>query len=265
MKRSSLIILAMAAVLAGCNGGGETMKDENFSLSVSGVSDREARVKIVPSNTNVYYWWDVETEEWFREHKDSIGEYYKRQWDEAIRYGWYEPEGGEEEEEDGIDLTQGGNITVEDFMYKGVEKEDLDALRPETEYVLFAYYPDADYHASAITVLPFRTAKAEMVDDMRIWFMPKGDNLHINLSIVAYDELFYGSVSTRDLGSASIEEYAEQYFSSNIGKIRTETEGGIISFMADVPIPEDETEWFACSYIEKTRTSKWYFYHTPTK
>ena len=44
MKRNGLIILAVAAVLVGCNGGGETLKDENFSLSVSRVSDREARV-----------------------------------------------------------------------------------------------------------------------------------------------------------------------------------------------------------------------------
>jgi|GEM_PF-1537514 len=270
MKKTIYIIAALASVLTACNNG-ITTGDENFTITVSNIKDREAKIRIVPSDTKAYYYWDIVTEQWFSEHKDSLGEYYKRQWDEDIRLGIYEYEGeeGEEdrEEDDDEELGVGatGEITIEYFMYQGVETEELDDLRPETEYVVFAYYPDADFHAAQITTNTIQTAKAELLNDMMVWFVPYKSNLNISLSLVAHDELFFGSVPTAQLGSTPLEQYAEQYFSNNIGNIRANDPEGVLFVQTSVPIPEEETEWFACTYINKSRTSKWFFYHTPVK
>ena len=151
-------------------------------------------------------------------------------------------------------------------MYKGIETEEIDALQPGTEYAVFAFYPDENYHASRLTVLTFKTAEAEMVKDMRIWFMPdnKDNTLSISLSLIGYDELFYGSVPTHELGSMPVKDYAEQYFADNIASAKTLKPDGLF-YMTKENIPETETEWFACTFIGKTRTSEWFFYHTPAK
>ena len=257
MKTKTLLILIVAAMMMACNNG-ETLQDENFTIQVSNIQSRQVSVKVTPSNKKAYYYWDIETAERFTQLKDTIGEYYLHLWEWELEY--VKPMEGEGENDEDYRYR-----ILEDYLYKDTDTEpEFDALMPETKYVAFAYYTDENYHAGKITALEFTTANAEILKDMKVWFVPKKDMLNISISLISCDELFFGSVSTKELGSTPIKEYAEKYFSENIATAKTLKPEGLF-YITNEPIPEEETEWFACSYFGKSRTSEWFFYHTPAK
>ena len=263
MKKTTLLlslILIIAMVFVGCN---TPNPDESFTIVVSNITDRHVSVKITPSDNKTYYNWDIKSADWYEEHKDSIGEYYKAKWDD-----WYEDGSYSRYDEFGNKINSAEDLYYK-LMYKGTTNyPNFDLIRPSTDYVAFAYYHEPDFHAKRIATFSFRSPKAEIMKDMIVQFYTSPANnpqkVVICLNNDTGDSLFYGSISTKELGAVLITEYAEQLFDECM------TKGGELKDAHNSwtggtkqPYPEEPTEWFGCSFYGNARTSNWFFYHTP--
>ena len=262
-------VSVLGALTAGCNSP-QNYKDADFSITVSNTQDRQVSIKVKPVYDDRYYYWDVLTSERFSELKDTIGEYYYNEWDFYLRYIYQEPVIGDDEPlPPGEEPMEKEPKTIEDFMYKGSSGEpEWDALAPETEYVVFAYYPDENYHANNISVCAFKTTKGKIMDNVNIFFSPnsstKPDKLQITPSH-ALDQLFYCSCPSAELQqlNISIEQYAEDLFAKCISGEENMDDHCSGTYMVTVDYPADPTDWCACLFAGKSRTTKWFSYHTP--
>lgn len=262
-------VSVLGALTAGCNSP-QNYKDADFSITVSNIQDRQVSIKVKPVYDDRYYYWDVLTSERFSELKDTIGEYYYNEWDFYLRYIYQEPVIGDDEPLPPGEEPMGKEPkTIEDFMYKGSSGEpEWDALAPETEYVVFAYYPDENYHANNISVCAFKTTKGKIMDNVNIFFSPnsstKPDKLQITPSH-ALDQLFYCSCPSAELQqlNISIEQYAEELFAKCISGEENMDDHCSGTYMATVDYPAAPTDWCACLFAGKSRTTKWFSYHTP--
>lgn len=262
-------VSVLGALTAGCNSP-QNYKDADFSITVSNIQDRQVSIKVKPVYDDRYYYWDVLTSERFSELKDTIGEYYYNEWDFYLRYIYQEPVIGDDEPlPPGEEPMEKEPKTIEDFMYKGSSGEpEWDALAPETEYVVFAYYPDENYHANNISVCAFKTTEGKIMDNVKIFFSPnsstKPDKLQITPSH-ALDQLFYCSCPSAELQqlNISIEQYAEELFAKCISGEENMDDHCSGTYMATVDYPAAPTDWCACLFAGKSRTTKWFSYHTP--
>lgn len=262
-------VSVLGALTAGCNSP-QNYKDADFSITVSNIQDRQVSIKVKPVYDDRYYYWDVLTSERFSELKDTIGEYYYNEWDFYLRYIYQEPVIGDDEPlPPGEEPMEKEPKTIEDFMYKGSSGEpEWDALAPETEYVVFAYYPDENYHANNISVCAFKTTEGKIMDNVKIFFSPnsstKPDKLQITPSH-ALDQLFYCSCPSAELQqlNISIEQYAEELFAKCISGEENMDDHCSGTYMVTVDYPADPTDWCACLFAGKSRTTKWFSYHTP--
>ncbi len=262
-------VSVLGALTAGCNSP-QNYKDADFSITVCNIQDRQVSIKVKPVYDDRYYYWDVLTSERFSELKDTIGEYYYNEWDFYLRYIYQEPVIGDDEPlPPGEEPMEKEPKTIEDFMYKGSSSEpEWDALAPETEYVVFAYYPDENYHANNISVCAFKTTEGKIMDNVKIFFSPnsstKPDKLQITPSH-ALDQLFYCSCPSAELQqlNISIEQYAEDLFAKCISGEENMDDHCSGTYMVTVDYPADPTDWCACLFAGKSRTTKWFSYHTP--
>ncbi|MBR4521354.1 MAG: hypothetical protein IKO63_08065 [Paludibacteraceae bacterium] len=275
MKRILYILLAIGAsvlvtLTTGCNSR-QNVKDADFSITVSNIQDRQVSITVEPAYADKYYYWDVLTCERFAELKDTIGEYYYHQWEFDLRYIYqgYPYDGDDEEPLEPGEEPWEEPEKIEDFLYKGTSREpEWDALAPETEYVAFAYYPDDNYHADKISVCTFKTAEGKIMNDVKIFFNPNKNKSPDKLSIspsLAVDYLFYCSCPSAELQrlNTSIERYAEDLFAKCISGEANMGDHCPGSCMVTVDYPAEPTEWCACLFAGKSRTTNWFSYHTP--
>lgn len=263
-------VSVLGALTAGCNSR-QNVKDADFSITVSNIQDRQVSITVEPAYADKYYYWDVLTYERFAEFKDTIGEYYYHQWEFDLRYIYqgYPDDGDDEEPLEPGEEPWEEPEKIEDFLYKGTSREpEWDALAPETEYVAFAYYPDENYHANNISVCTFKTTEGKIMDNVKIFFSPnsstKPDKLQITPSH-ALDQLFYCSCPSAELQqlNISIEQYAEELFAKCISGEENMDDHCSGTYMVTVDYPADPTDWCACLFAGKSRTTKWFSYHTP--
>ncbi len=263
-------VSVLGALTAGCNSR-QNVKDADFSITVSNIQDRQVSITVEPAYADKYYYWDVLTYERFAELKDTIGEYYYHQWEFDLRYIYqgYPDDGDDEEPLEPGEEPWEEPEKIEDFLYKGTSREpEWDALAPETEYVVFAYYPDENYHANNISVCTFKTAEGKIRNDVKIFFNPNKikspDKLSISPSL-AVDYLFYCSCPSAELQrlNTSIERYAEDLFAKCISGEANMDDHCPGSCMVTVDYPAEPTEWCACLFVGKSRTTNWFSYHTP--
>lgn len=263
-------VSVLGALTAGCNSR-QNVKDADFSITVSNIQDRQVSITVEPAYADKYYYWDVLTYERFAELKDTIGEYYYHQWEFDLRYIYqgYPDDGDDEEPLEPGEEPWEEPEKIEDFLYKGTSREpEWDALAPETEYVVFAYYPDENYHANNISVCAFKTTEGKIMDNVKIFFSPnsstKPDKLQITPSH-ALDQLFYCSCPSAELQqlNISIEQYAEELFAKCISGEENMDDHCSGTYMVTVDYPADPTDWCACLFAGKSRTTKWFSYHTP--
>lgn len=249
------VICLFIIALVSC-GSKEVFKDENFTIQVSNIKSNEAIIKIIPSDTKAYYYWDIVPEERFNEQYPTLAQDNKDEFEWLIEHQVYEPEYGE---------TQDPPTSIEYFLYKGIWTEkDVDYLRPSTNYVVYAYYTNDDYLADEITTLTFTTGQPKMLDDMKIFFS-QGTQMQISANGV--EPIFYGYVSTTELGSQSVVNYAQKLFEeccNNSDLMAQHSNNPEVTFTMniDIPYPNEPTEWFACTFWGTTRTSKWFTCHT---
>jgi len=247
-------ILAVATMLVACSGPEPVSVDKNFKFYVSDVTDRQASIKIVPMKKRTYYYWDIETAERFVQLKDTIGEYYFHLWEEELYSGILK------EDDD-------NPTTIEDYMYKGTDSEpEFDGLLPETEYVLFAYYPDKNFHASEISKYTFKTAAPQQLEDVQIWFVPnkvnKPDKLNVMTSLGG-ETIFCCYMTTAALKdrNLSIIKYAEQVLASCAKG--EESIDKYCGYSINIDYPSEPTEFCACLVYGTTRISQWFTYKAP--
>lgn len=264
-----VVVNVLLALTTGCNPS-QNYKDADFSITVSNIQDRQVSITVKPVYADRYYYWDLLTFERFSELKDTIGEYYYNEWEFYLRYIYHGHTGEVGEPlEPGEEPLEKEPETIEDFLYKGTSREpEWDALAPETEYVVFAYYPDENYHANNISVCAFKTAEGKIMENVKIFFMPNSiqapDKLNISPSH-ALDNLFYCSCPSAELqrSNISIEQYAENLFAKCISGEEDMDKHCPGSCMVTVDYPAEPTEWCACLFAGKSRTTNWFSYHTP--
>lgn len=258
MKREKTImrkflVIAITAMLMACSGQEPVSVDDNFKFYVNNVTDRQASIKVTPIRKDAYYYWDILTPERYVQLKDTIGEYYFHLWEEELNSGLIYEENEDDEP-----------TTIEDYMYKGTDSEpEFDGLLPETEYVLFAYYPDKNFHAAEISKYTFKTASPQMLEDVKIWFIHQQDKLLIGTSLGG--EIIFCCCATsgtlKNL-NLSITEYAEQLLKKCAkGEESIDKYSGVSYFTVDYP--SESTEYCACLVYGTARISEWFTHKAP--
>ena len=176
-----------------------------FEITVSDVTASTATVSVTPSDSSVWYYYDIIPVEYFNEYADA---------DELAKdyLEWIEDE-VEYYQEYGVDYV------FEDWLSRGVDGYDFSDLTAETEYVAFAFAVDTSTHLNTgaffqthfttlpveETLLTFELANS----DTALWFLPNSDEITYFADYVSVDTLSAYNITAAEFFEADVEYYGE--------------------------------------------------------
>ena len=215
MKKYLMIIAAAVLALSftACkNQPGK--KSCTFEISVTDVKGVSATVTVTPSDTSVYYYYDVLQASIYEQYgKDSVVsaiignmQYYI---DMYAQYGM--------------------KLTMADLLYKGVDSYEYDELNANTDYVVIAFAVDTLNKAldGEVFTKPFKTGDVEKVSlsfdvqytDTAVFLIPNDNKIEYLYTIIEPDTLqAYGLTPQQALEqyneylAQAYSEYYSQYY-----------------------------------------------------
>ena len=208
MKKYLLIIAVVAFAFAACKPKPVPEKEVTFQITVTDIAASTASVKVIPSDSNALYYYDVISVEYYEELKseEALATELKEYWEEVIAY--YKE--------------QGETITIEDFLSKGNDGWDYTGLTPNTQYYAYAFCLDSTYALKGkISKVAFATEEVQNVNllfepamsDTAIWFLPNNDDVDYLPFVVDADSLNgYSVAEYYDLYAEYLQAGYGEYF-----------------------------------------------------
>ena len=208
MKKYLLIIAVVAFAFAACKPQPKPEKEVTFQISVTDITASTASVNVIPSDTNVMYYYDVMTVAYYDELGSDEAVYadLKEYWDEVIAY--YKE--------------MGETLTLEEFMSKGEDGWNYSGLTSNTQFYAFAFAVDSTYALKGkITKVNFATEEVQNVNllfepaltDTAIWFLPNNEDIDYFPFVLDVDSLNgYTLAEYYDLYAEYIESMYGAYF-----------------------------------------------------
>jgi hypothetical protein len=178
-----LIALISAFMFTSCHE--EPVKVTTFEIEVSDVTASSAVVTVTPSDTNVWYYYDIIPTEYYVDYEstDSLVQDYIEWIEDEVAYC----------AEYGLDYV------FEDWMSRGVDSYSYTDLTAETEYVAFAFAVDTATHQKVgpFYQTKFTTLPVEEVSlmfefastDTAVWFLPNHNDVSYFMCVAPVDTL----------------------------------------------------------------------------